>query len=107
MRRCRRGCDRFAYAGRMPLSNYLLQTVMGLLHLLRLGPRLLGPDDAAAEMLLAIALYRRRSSCRSAPGGSPAFATGRSNTVWRRLTYGRLAGDACRRRQRELPASSA
>jgi uncharacterized membrane protein YeiB len=73
----------FALAGRMPLSNYLLQTLPRLLRLLRLGARLLGPRlavgrdgagrrpvlrrPAAAQRLVALALSLRPGRVRLAP----------------------------------------
>ena len=75
-------------AGRMPLSNYLLQTAARDLRLLRLGPRPLeygraGRGDRARDRSSS-----SRSSCRSARSGCGAFAPGRSKHLWRRFTYG-------------------
>ena len=58
-RAARAGCARSRCAGRMPLSNYLLQTAARHLHLLRLGPRLLEPAGAAGRR------WRWRSSSSS------------------------------------------
>ncbi|HWK83425.1 MAG TPA: DUF418 domain-containing protein [Caldimonas sp.] len=79
----------FAYAGRMPLSNYLLQTLMALFVFYRWGLGYWGKTSPLAEMLLAVALYFAIQLPLSAWWLSH-FRFGPVEHVWRRLTYGRL-----------------
>jgi uncharacterized protein len=79
----------FAYAGRMPLSNYLLQTLMALFVFYRWGLGYWGKTSPLAEMLLAVALYFAIQLPLSAWWLSH-FRFGPVEYVWRRLTYGRL-----------------
>jgi uncharacterized protein len=78
----------FAYAGRMPLSNYLLQTAMGLFIFYGWGLGFWGKTSPLAEMLLAIGLYVAIQLPLSAWWLSQ-FRYGPVEYVWRRLTYGR------------------
>ena len=79
----------FSYAGRMPLSNYLLQTLMGLFIFYGWGLGWWGKTTPLAEMLLAIALYVAVQLPLSA-WWLARFRYGPVEYVWRRLTYGRL-----------------
>jgi uncharacterized protein len=79
----------FAYAGRMPLSNYLLQTLMGLVIFYGWGLGLWGRTTPLAEMVLAPVLYAAIQVPLSAWWLS-RFRYGPVEYVWRRLTYGRL-----------------
>ncbi len=80
----------FAFAGRMPLSNYLLQTLMGLVLFYGWGFGLWGKTTPFAEILLAVALYAGIQLPLSAWWLS-RHRYGPAEYVWRRLTYGRLA----------------
>ena len=80
----------FALAGRMPLSNYLLQTLMGLAIFYGWG---LGFWDRASpwiEVALATGLFLLVQLPLSA-AWLARFRYGPVEYVWRRLTYGRLA----------------
>lgn len=79
----------FAYPGRMPLSNYLLQTLMGLFIFYGWGLGWWDRTTPLAEMLLAVALYFAIQLPLSAWWLSH-FRYGPVEYVWRRLTYGRL-----------------
>jgi uncharacterized protein len=78
----------FTYAGRMPLTNYLLQTLMGLVIFYGWGFGWWGKTTPLAEMLLAVALYAAIQLPLSA-GWLSRFRYGPVEYVWRRLTYGR------------------
>ncbi len=80
----------FTYAGRMPLSNYLLQTLMGLAVFYGWGLGIWGKTTPLAELLLAVVLYAAIQLPLSAWWLS-RFRYGPIEYVWRRLTYGRLA----------------
>jgi uncharacterized protein len=80
----------FAYAGRMPLSNYLLQTLMGLFVFYGWGLGYWGRTTPLAEMLLAAALYVAIQLPLSA-WWLTRFRYGPVEYLWRRLTYGRLS----------------
>jgi uncharacterized protein len=79
----------FSYAGRMPLSNYLLQTLMGLFIFYGWGLGWWGKTTPLAEMQLAVALYVAVQLPLSA-WWLAHFRYGPVEYVWRRLTYGRL-----------------
>jgi uncharacterized protein len=79
----------FSYAGRMPLSNYLLQTLLGLFIFYAWGLGLWGRTTPLTEMLLALALYAGIQLPLSAWWLS-RFRYGPVEYLWRRLTYGRL-----------------
>jgi uncharacterized protein len=79
----------FAYAGRMPLSNYLLQTLMALFIFYGWGLGYWGKTSPLAEMLLAVALYSAIQLPLSA-WWLAHFRYGPVEYAWRRLTYGRL-----------------
>ncbi len=85
----------FAYAGRMPLSNYLLQTLMGLFVFYGWGLGFWGKTRPLTEMLLAVGLYAVVQLPLSA-WWLARFRYGPVEYVWRRLTYGRLARYAAR-----------
>ncbi len=80
----------FVYPGRMPLSNYLLQTLMALFIFYGWGLGFWGKTSPLAEMLLAVALYFAIQLPLSAWWLSH-FRFGPVEYVWRRLTYGRLS----------------
>jgi uncharacterized protein len=73
----------------MPLSNYLLQTLMGLFIFYGWGLGWWDRTTPLAEMLLAVALYFAIQLPLSAWWLSH-FRYGPVEYVWRRLTYGRL-----------------
>jgi uncharacterized protein len=79
----------FALAGRMPLSNYLLQTLMGSFIFYAWGLGFWGRASALVEVLLPIALFLIVQLPLSAWWLS-RFRYGPVEYVWRRLTYGRL-----------------
>lgn len=81
----------FAFAGRMPLSNYLLQTLMGSFVFYGWGLGFWGRASPLVEVLLPIALFLLVQLPLSAWWLS-RFRYGPVEYVWRRLTYGRLAG---------------
>jgi len=81
----------FAFAGRMPLSNYLLQTLMGTFIFYGWG---LGFWDRATPLIetaLAVGLFFAVQLPLSAWWLS-RFRYGPVEYVWRRLTYGRIPG---------------
>ena len=78
-----------ALAGRMPLSNYLLQTVMASFVFFAWGLGLWGRAGPLAEALLALALFCFVQLPLSA-AWLARFRYGPVESVWRRLTYGRL-----------------
>ncbi|MCE9659228.1 MAG: DUF418 domain-containing protein [Burkholderiales bacterium] len=79
----------FAFAGRMPLSNYLLQTLMGSFIFYAWGLGFWGRATPLVEVLLPIALFLAVQLPLSAWWLS-RFRYGPVEYVWRRLTYGRL-----------------
>jgi uncharacterized protein len=79
----------FAFAGRMPLSNYLLQTAMGTFLFYGWGLGWWGRATPLQETLLAIALFFVIQLPLSVAWLS-TFRYGPIEYVWRRLTYGRL-----------------
>lgn len=79
----------FAWPGRMPLTNYLLQTIMGLTIYYGWGLGWWDRTGAVAETLIALALY----FCLQVPFSAwwlSRFRYGPVEYVWRRLTYGTL-----------------
>lgn len=80
----------FTYAGRMPLTNYLLQTLLALFIFYGWGLGRWGTTTPLTEMLLAVALYGLVQLPLSAWWLS-RFRYGPVEYVWRRLTYGRLS----------------
>ena len=81
----------FSFAGRMPLSNYLLQTLMGSFVFYGWGLGFWGRASPRVEVLLPIALFLLVQLPLSAWWLS-RFRYGPVEYVWRRLTYGRIAG---------------
>jgi len=79
----------FALAGRMPLTNYLLQTLLSLLVFDGWGFGLWGRTSTAAEAAIAAALFLIVQLPLSA-WWLARFRYGPVEYVWRRLTYGRL-----------------
>ena len=79
----------FSFAGRMPLSNYLLQTLMATFIFYGWGLGLWGRSTPLEETLLAIALFAAVQLPLSAWWLS-RFRFGPVEYVWRRLTYGPL-----------------
>jgi uncharacterized protein len=80
----------FALAGRMPLSNYLLQTLMGLVVFYGWGLGFWNRASPWIEVALATGLYVLVQLPLSA-AWLARFRYGPVEYVWRRLTYGRLA----------------
>jgi uncharacterized protein len=80
----------FTYAGRMPLTNYLLQTLMGLFIFYGWGLGWWGKTTPLAEMLLAVVLYTAIQLPLSALWLA-RFRYGPVEYAWRRLTYGQLS----------------
>ncbi len=80
----------FSFAGRMPLSNYLLQTLMGSFLFYGWGLGYWGRATPLAEAALAVALFFVVQLPLSAWWLS-RFKYGPVEYVWRRLTYGRIA----------------
>ncbi|MGZ5237461.1 MAG: DUF418 domain-containing protein [Caldimonas sp.] len=78
----------FAFAGRMPLSNYLLQTVMSTFIFYGWGLGFWGRATPLAETVLATALFFAVQLPLSAWWLS-RFRYGPVEYVWRRLTYGK------------------
>jgi len=81
----------FALAGRMPLSNYLLQTLLGSFVFYGWGLGLWGRASPWVEVVLAVGLFFAVQLPLSA-WWLARFRYGPVEYVWRRLTYGRLAG---------------
>lgn len=79
----------FAWPGRMPLTNYLLQTIMGLTIFYGWGAGWWDQTGAVTETSLAFALYVGVQIPFSAWWLS-RFRYGPVEFVWRRLTYGTL-----------------
>jgi uncharacterized protein len=81
----------FAFAGRMPLSNYLLQTLLGTFVFYGWGLGFWGRASPWKEVALATGLFFLVQLPLSAWWLS-RFRYGPVEYVWRRLTYGRLGG---------------
>ncbi|MEO8523364.1 MAG: DUF418 domain-containing protein [Caldimonas sp.] len=79
----------FAWPGRMPLTNYLLQTIMGLAIFYGWGLGWWDQTGAMTETALAFALYIAVQIPLSAWWLS-RFRYGPVEFVWRRVTYGTL-----------------
>jgi len=86
----------FALPGRMPLTNYLLQTAMGLAIFYGWGLGLWGRTTPLEEMALAVGLYALVQLPLSALWLG-RFRYGPIEYVWRRLTYGSLPRRALQR----------
>jgi uncharacterized protein len=80
----------FAAAGRMPLSNYLLQTLLGMAIFYGWGLGLWGRVGPAVETLLAITLFFAVQLPFSR-AWLARFRYGPAEYLWRLLTYGRQA----------------
>lgn len=76
-----------ALAGRMPLSNYLLQTALGTAMFYGWGLGYWGRTTPAQEALLAVALFTMVQLPLSAWWLS-RFRQGPMESLWRRLSYG-------------------
>ena len=83
----------FAWPGRMPLTNYLLQTAMGLAIFYGWGLGLWGRTTPLEEMALAVALYALVQLPLSTLWLG-RFRYGPVEFLWRRLTYGKLTRGA-------------
>ncbi|MEP7300488.1 MAG: DUF418 domain-containing protein [Caldimonas sp.] len=81
----------FGLAGRMPLSNYLLQTLMGTFVFYGWGLGWWGRVGPLAETVLAAGLFLVVQLPLSA-WWLGRFQYGPVEYLWRRLTYGRLGG---------------
>jgi uncharacterized protein len=81
----------FAAAGRMPLSNYLLQTVLCLFVFQAWGLGLWNRVGPTFEVLLAVGLYAGLQVPLSV-WWLRRHGTGPVEAVWRRLAYGRSRG---------------
>ena len=81
----------FAFAGRMPLSNYLLQTLMASFVFYGWGLGFWGRATPLVEMVLPIALFFVVQLPLSAWWLS-RFRYGPVEYLWRRFTYGRRLG---------------
>ena len=79
----------FAFAGRMPLSNYLLQTLLGSFIFYGWGLGFWGRATPLVEVVLPMALFLVVQLPLSAWWLS-RFRYGPVEYLWRRLTYGRL-----------------
>ena len=79
----------FSFAGRMPLSNYLLQTLMGSFIFYGWGLGYWGRATPLTETALAVALFFVVQLPLSAWWLS-RFRYGPVEYLWRRLTYGHL-----------------
>jgi uncharacterized protein len=79
----------FALAGRMPLSNYLLQTVLATFVFYGWGLGFWGRASPWKEVALAAGLFFLVQLPLSA-WWLARFRYGPVEYVWRRLTYGRL-----------------
>ena len=75
-------------AGRMPLSNYLLQTALASFVFYGWGLGFWNSAGPAAEIAARDRPLRRRSSCRSASCWLERFRYGPLEYLWRRFTYG-------------------
>ena len=80
----------FSFAGRMPLSNYLLQTLMASFIFYGWGLGYWGRTTPWVETVLAVGLFLVVQLPLSA-WWLPRFRYGPVEYVWRRLTYGRLS----------------
>ena len=80
----------FALAGRMPLSNYLLQTLMGTFIFYGWGLGFWGRATPLIETALATALFFVVQLPLSA-AWLARFRYGPVEYLWRRLTYGRIS----------------
>ena len=80
----------FSFAGRMPLTNYLLQTLMASFVFYGWGLGYWGRATPALEVSLAVGLFFVVQLPLSAWWLS-RFRYGPVEYVWRRLTYGRLS----------------
>ena len=80
----------FAFAGRMPLSNYLLQTLMASFIFYGWGLGYWGRATPGVETALAMSLFLVVQLPLSAWWLS-RFRYGPVEYLWRRLTYGRLS----------------
>ena len=82
--------ETIATVGRAPLTNYLLQTLLGTFIFYGWGLRFWGRIGPALQLVLAIAIYFVIQVPLSRWWMS-RFALGPMEYVWRVLTYGRPA----------------
>jgi uncharacterized protein len=80
----------FAPVGRMALSNYLLQSVVGVLLFYGIGAGLFMEVSLATALGIAVAIYAMQMLISRAYFRS--FQQGPAEALWRRLTYGRWRG---------------
>lgn len=88
--RWRRRLAPITLTGRMPLSNYLLQTLIGVLLFYNWGFGLWGKVGPALDLVLAVAIFFVVQVPLSRWWLS-RFSTGPMEYLWRVLTYGRAA----------------
>ncbi|GAB3252433.1 DUF418 domain-containing protein [Chitinimonas naiadis] len=94
-----------AIAGRMPLSNYLLQTLMGTFIFYGWGLGYWGQADPLLETLLAIALFFGVQIPLSL-WWLKRYPYGPLEYVWRVLTYGRRPTEAAVQKHKQAGAHS-
>jgi uncharacterized protein len=88
--RWRRRLAPITVAGRMPLSNYLLQTLIGMLLFYNWGLGLWGKVGPALDLLLAVAIFFV-IQVPLTRWWLNRFQQGPMEYLWRVLTYGREA----------------
>jgi uncharacterized protein len=76
----------FAPVGRMALSNYLFQSVVGVLLFYGIGAGLFMEVSLATALGIAVAIYAMQMLISRAYFRS--FQQGPAEALWRRLTYG-------------------
>jgi uncharacterized protein len=79
----------FAPVGRMALSNYLLQSIVGVLLFYGIGGGLFMRVSAATALSIALAVFTAQVVLSRLYFKS--FQQGPAESLWRRLTYGRRA----------------
>lgn len=87
----------FAIAGRMPLSNYLLQTLAATFVFYGWGLGFWGKAGPALDLLLAVAFYFGVQIPLSA-WWLKRFELGPMEYLWRRLTYGKFSSASATRK---------
>jgi len=99
----RRRLEPMAIAGRMPLTNYLLQTLIATTIFYGWGFGLWGKVGHALDLLLAVAIFFLVQVPLS-KWWLARFQTGPMERLWRRLTYGRSMHKSTRVRDGAAPA---